>query len=912
MATPLQTTIKEYKELREQLKVVTDNLKELREVRDDLYSKNRVKDVSEYNKKINEQLVDYKNLQNEIEKTAETLSGELGDSYEKIIDSNNIVRQELRETTRRMRELRLAGEETSDEYLKLQNRSIELGNVIKQTTADISTGALTIGGQMKQLGTAMLSLDFDQTIQRANTLTKSLQQVSWTNFVKGINSARVAFSNLGKTLLANPIFLVATAVIGLGVAIYKLMKETGLLTVVMDGLGKVFEVIMKPLNLLINGFKQLLDAIGLTNNAAKEHANIQLQNAKEDEITTKSFIKNSNKRLQQDIIEQEERLKSLKLRGQLTVEEERKIQTQINYNRRKLAENSVKEQEAVLNTARKELNKFEQDNFKQLDKLTGDDKLKYLELKSNVASLQEDVTIANNVLIRENQRGSDALYQIHKNDVENEKKELKERQDNYKEFITNRIEATRRIKQMNIELIDDDYLKDLAKIEENYRIFLEDLKRNTSLNAEERKKIEELAGDIFIKDKEELNKKYGDIDKHKRKQELIAERTHLDRIDQLLLESLENRQSELEKNALVNRESLIDNIVAQEELIHKAKKESLEREIKDVKQNALISDETKIKLTEELNEKLKELADEYVNIRGNAEKKVTGIIKELTEQQRQALVDSISSSINLAKGGYESLFGDLVTNLTDQLDRVNDILDTDFENKSQRMLAFAGATLSMINGMIGSMSAELNRQLELDVSNLNASYQDKMNNIQAELNNGIISQQQFNEQQQQLQLDQHKKEVKIRKEAFEEDKKLKIASATISMLQGIMGAWSGAMQLPFPASVIVGGLMSALITGIGIANINAIKATQFNAGSLPNTNSPSGSTSTPSMQAPQFTFQGNGNNANETGLQSDNATGSGQTIVINNSISAVDIQDTLDSNNDADYFSTLTSVDDGG
>lgn len=93
------------------------------------------------------------------------------------------------------------------------------------------------------------------------------------------------------------------------------------------------------------------------------------------------------------------------------------------------------------------------------------------------------------------------------------------------------------------------------------------------------------------------------------------------------------------------------------------------------------------------------------------------------------------------------------------------------------------------------------------------------------------------------------------KEGFESAKKYQIAGATMSMLAGIASAWASSMQLMFPANVIIGSALSAMMLGTGIAQIAKIKNTQF--GGSGNT---SGSSASPnagavaSIQAPiQYT-----------------------------------------------------------
>ena len=68
------------------------------------------------------------------------------------------------------------------------------------------------------------------------------------------------------------------------------------------------------------------------------------------------------------------------------------------------------------------------------------------------------------------------------------------------------------------------------------------------------------------------------------------------------------------------------------------------------------------------------------------------------------------------------------------------------------------------------------------------------------------------------------------KEGFESSKKFQIAGATMSMLAGIASAWASSMQLMFPANVIIGSALSAMMLGTGIAQIAKIKKTQFGGG----------------------------------------------------------------------------------
>ncbi|MBW1973885.1 MAG: hypothetical protein JRI44_13780 [Deltaproteobacteria bacterium] len=74
-------------------------------------------------------------------------------------------------------------------------------------------------------------------------------------------------------------------------------------------------------------------------------------------------------------------------------------------------------------------------------------------------------------------------------------------------------------------------------------------------------------------------------------------------------------------------------------------------------------------------------------------------------------------------------------------------------------------------------------------------------------------------------------EDSLRKKSFEKKKEYDKKTAVINMFSSIGGAWASAMQLPYPANVIVGGATSAMLTGVGIANVAQINAQEYFANS---------------------------------------------------------------------------------
>ena len=77
-----------------------------------------------------------------------------------------------------------------------------------------------------------------------------------------------------------------------------------------------------------------------------------------------------------------------------------------------------------------------------------------------------------------------------------------------------------------------------------------------------------------------------------------------------------------------------------------------------------------------------------------------------------------------------------------------------------------------------------------------------------------------------------KKKVGIRKKAFEQQKKLDVASATMAYFEGLIQAIAANVKLGFPLGMIVGGIQSAILTANYSNNIKQIKAQKFAEGGV--------------------------------------------------------------------------------
>jgi hypothetical protein len=103
------------------------------------------------------------------------------------------------------------------------------------------------------------------------------------------------------------------------------------------------------------------------------------------------------------------------------------------------------------------------------------------------------------------------------------------------------------------------------------------------------------------------------------------------------------------------------------------------------------------------------------------------------------------------------------------------------------------------------------------------------------------------------------------KKAFQINKAMNIATATIDTYKGATAAYASAGGNP-----ILGSIMAAIVVASGLANIAKIKATQFEGGgNAAPTSTASSATATPTAMQPTFNFQGSGNNANSLNSQND-------------------------------------------
>ena len=126
-----------------------------------------------------------------------------------------------------------------------------------------------MSNSFSRVGASLLSMDFGAAAEEAGRLAAISKTMNFGTAIKSIKDLGKTFLTLGKALLTNPFFLLVSVIVAIGVALYKLMDELGIITA-------IFEAVGNAIGWVIQQLKDLLDWFGLTSYAADEAAEAQI------------------------------------------------------------------------------------------------------------------------------------------------------------------------------------------------------------------------------------------------------------------------------------------------------------------------------------------------------------------------------------------------------------------------------------------------------------------------------------------------------------------------------------------------------------------------------------------------------------------------------------------------------------
>lgn len=431
-----------------------------------------------------------------------------------------------------LRSLKAAIAEASDpeQMAALAARAGEVADRIKD--ANDAVNVFASGSKFEQISNSfggikdsLMSLDFEEASTKAQTFSKTLGSLNAADISKGLKGLTStvttmggAFIKLGMQLLANPIFLLAAVIIAIVVAIGVFLNKIGVLK-------KIIDTLMIPINLLIEGFKELTDWLGLTSYAAEE-------NARKVEKANEKAFKSSEKRTEKIIDYYDIEIAKANAAGKNTVQLEkdkskaisdaaqnrlararrelkilRKLDDDDSIERRKKLRERIKNENKIISDGYKERrlldikDKADQKKKDEEEKKEKDQKAKeaYNNYKTAADAIQKEVDAANKLVLD----STKTQQQKEIDDVKAKYEALIKEAKKYKKDITG-LEAA---KNIEIEKINQDAAQKEIEYQKGLAVQLENYK-NAELDREE--EISELiyqAG-LSAKDKELQEKKY--------------------------------------------------------------------------------------------------------------------------------------------------------------------------------------------------------------------------------------------------------------------------------------------------------------------------------------------------------------------------------------------------------------------
>jgi hypothetical protein len=309
----------------------------------------------------------------------------------------------------------------------------------------------------------LASLDFEGAAEKSQVFANNLGKIGKADIsgaIKGITGTIKtlggAFVKLGMQILANPIFLLVAVITAIVVAIVVFLSKIGVLQ-------KALDILMIPINAIIDGFKEMTDWLGLTQFAAEENAE---KMGKANEKAAASSKKRAEKIADSYDIE----IAKAKAAGKDTTDLEIAKSKAIS-----------KEAEGRLKDTQKE--------YAALQKIASKDNLeKRKKLREQIAA--EKKILADGRKERQLLEIDDAAEQAEKDKAAAEK-----RKENAKAYAKNRLDAERTIKDIEIGLIADDSERELAATNEKYKRLIEDVKKNENLTGAEKVRLTKLYND---------------------------------------------------------------------------------------------------------------------------------------------------------------------------------------------------------------------------------------------------------------------------------------------------------------------------------------------------------------------------------------------------------------------------------
>ena len=185
--------------------------------------------------------------------------------------------------------------------------------------------------------------------------------------------------------------------------------------------------------------------------------------------------------------------------------------------------------------------------------------------------------------------------------------------------------------------------------------------------------------------------------------------------------------------------------------------------------------------------------------------------------------------------------GDLGSSIVSNIGSAFKVISDEGATSVQKITAGLDA-LGSILGAVAQYNAQVadekvaqnEKELDDTITNLDAQKEAELSKEGLTAEQKIEIENKYAQQQYALELQQYNNNTAIKKKAFEQDKKLKIAQAVISTITGVIGAVTGMISaVPGPVGIVLGALAGVAVAAMGAIQIAQISKQKFDAGTPP-------------------------------------------------------------------------------
>ena len=409
----------------------------------------------------------------------------------------------LREIRQELKTLQFELSQATDpeQMAQLSQRAGELRDNLNR--ANEQARVFAAGSPFEQTNNALglmssqiMSLDFEGAAESAKlfaTAAKGINPGLMATQLKSLGSIVLtvgkAFMSMGASLLVNPIFLIAAAIVGIVTIIGVLLNKLGLLKPILNVIGKAFEFVKSVINAVVQSMKDFLDWLGLTSFAADEAAEKQ---AKAQEKVAQAFEDKRNK----VVSAYDHEIALANIAGENTVDLEKKKQL------------------AIIETSRAQYRALEaqRDALRAAGVLTAEQSKSINEqmrtLREGIEGARKEIELINAKEVADTKKKNE---EVEKSNKDSYKKRIEEQ----KKYNQDRLTALRLTRDLELELLEDGVDKDLKLNKERYKRLIEDTRASETLNAAEKQKIVQ---ELFLLESRyasDIAQKYVDIEKEK-------------------------------------------------------------------------------------------------------------------------------------------------------------------------------------------------------------------------------------------------------------------------------------------------------------------------------------------------------------------------------------------------------------